>query len=126
MKTIFIITIVLILISVTYIFANEAGDALRTKIRYKADLIGVNLSNVWTRVDYDRFMVILGGTLGSTQELQILFQSFIGLDPGLKKVEQTIKTPEENPYPKWFNVGFNPYKKNDDDDDKKKTKKKER
>ena len=115
MKKIFIVTAVLILFSVISIFARGDADSLRTKIRYQADVVGVNLSNVWTRVDYNRFLVILGGTLGSTQELHTLFQSFIGLDPGLKRVNQTIKTPKKNPYPQWFDVGFNPYKKEEDD-----------
>jgi len=120
MKKIFIITVLLFFLSISFIFAKEDAESLRTKIRVQADLVGVNLSNVWTRVDYTRFIVILGGTLGSTQELHTLFQSFIGLDPGLKKVDQTIKTPEKNPYPQWFDVGFDPYKK---DDDEKKNKK---
>jgi len=123
MKKIFIITVLLLLFSVSFVFAKGEADSLRTKIRYQADVVGVNLSNVWTRVDYTRFLVILGGTLGSTQELHTLFQSFIGLDPGLKKVDQTIKTPEKNPYPQWFEVGFDPYKKDDDKEEKKKKKK---
>ncbi len=122
MKKIFIVTSLLILFSFSFVFADEEGDSLRTKIRYQADVVGVNLSNVWTRVDYNRFIVILGGTLGSTQELHTLFQSFIGLDPGLKRVDQTIKTPKKNPYPQWFEVGFDPYKK--EEDDKKEIKKK--
>ena len=116
MKKKFIIMPLLILISVSFIFAKGEADSLRTKIRNQADVVGVNLSNVWTRIDYNRFLVILGGTLGSTQELHTLFQSFIELDPGLKKVDQTIKTPEKNPYPQWFEVGFDPYKKDDDKD----------
>ena len=124
MKKIFIVTGALILFSVVSIFARGDADSLRTKIRYQADVVGVNLSNVWTRVDYNRFLVILGGTLGSTQELHTLFQSFIGLDPGLKRVDQTIKTPKKNPYPQWFDVGFDPYKKDDDDKKEKKETKK--
>jgi len=124
MKKIFIVTCLLFLFFVASIFAKGEANSLRTKIRYKAEVVGVNLSNVWTRVDYSRFIIILGGTLGSTQELHTLFQSFIGLDPGLKRVDQTIKTPEKNPYPQWFDVGFDPYKKEEDDKaNKKETKK---
>ena len=111
MKKIFIITALLIFFSFSFVFAKGEANSLRTKIRYQAEAVGVNLSSVWTRVDYNRFLVIVGGTLGSTQELHSFFQSFIGLDPGLKKVDQSIKTPKKNPYPQWFKIGFNPYKK---------------
>lgn|GEM_PF-2161444 len=120
MKKLILIPVVLILFSALLIYARADKDTLRTKIRYQAEVVGVNLSNVWTRVDYNRFLVILGGTLGSTQELHTLFQSFVGLDPSLKRVEQTIITPQKNPYPRWFNVGYDPYKEAEKEKKKKK------
>ena len=85
-------------------------NTYRTKIRYNASLIGIELSNVWTRVDSDRRLVMFGGTLRSTQQLQRLFNSVTNLMPFIENIQQDIKTPEPSPYPQSFSVGFDPYR----------------
>ncbi len=86
-------------------------DMLRTQVRYNAEQWGVVLTNVWTRVDSERHLVIFGGTLGSTQELYRLFLSLTNFPPALTRVQQTIETPQPSPYPQWFAIGYDPYKK---------------
>ncbi len=84
------------------------NESLRTQIRYNADTLGVVLTDVWTRVESDRQMVIMGGTLTSTQQLYTLFYSITNFNNFIFQVQQTITTPEGNPYPQFFSVGFNP------------------
>ena len=84
------------------------NESLRTQIRYNADNLGVVLTDVWTRVESDRQMVIMGGTLTSTQQLYTLFYSITNFNNFIFQVQQTITTPEGNPYPQFFSVGFNP------------------
>ena len=85
------------------------NETLRTQIRYNADSLGVVLTNVWTNVQSDRQMVIFGGTLTSTQQLDTLFFSITNFNNFIFQVQQTITTPEGNSYPQFFPVGFNPY-----------------
>ena len=84
------------------------NETLRTQIRYNADSLGVVLTNVWTHVQSDRQMVIFGGTLTSTQQLNTLFFSITNFNNFIFQVQQTITTPEGNPYPQYFSVGFSP------------------
>ena len=96
-----------------FVFGNVGNvadnETLRTQIRYNADNLGIVLTNVWTRVESDRQMVIFGGTLSSTQQLNTLFSSMTNFNNFIFQVQQTITTPEGNPYPQFFSVGFNPY-----------------
>jgi len=92
------------------VFASVGDDnTLRTKIRYQAEAEGAVLTNVWSRVQSDRKMVIFGGTLGSTQELRTLFSSVTNFVNFVRQVQQIITTPYGNPYPQFFTVGFDPY-----------------
>ena len=94
------------------IFASLSDDnTLRTQIRYNAETKGVSLTGVWTRVQSDRMMVIFGGTLSSTQELHTLFCSITNFNNFVRQVQQTLTTPQGNPYPQFFSVGYDPYKK---------------
>ena len=84
-------------------------DKFRTQIRFQAESAGVALSNVWTRVQSDRMMVIFGGALDSTQDLHTLFCSITNFNNFIRQVQQSIQTPDGNPYPEFFSVGFDPY-----------------
>jgi len=109
------IVIVFVLLSAVslFVFGNVGNvadnESLRTQIRYNADTLGVVLTDVWSHVQSDRQMVIFGGTLTSTQQLDTLFFSITNFNNFIFQVQQTITTPEGNPYPQFFSVGFNPY-----------------
>ena len=96
-----------------FVFGNVGNvadnETLRTQIRYNADTLGVVLTDVWTHVQSDRQMVIFGGTLTSTQQLDTLFFSITNFNNFIFQIQQTITTPEGNLYPQYFSVGFNPY-----------------
>ena len=101
--------------SMTFLVFGNVGnvadnETLRTQIRYNASEAGVALSNIWTNVQSDRQMVIFGGTLSSTQQLYTLFNSVTEFSNFIFQVQQSITTPEGNPYPQFFSVGFSPYK----------------
>jgi len=110
------------------VFGNVGNVAdngtLRTQIRYNADEAGVILTNIWTHVQSDRNMVILGGSLSSTQQLHTLFCSLTNFVNFITQVQQDITTPDGNPYPQFFSIGFDPYEKEKDKDEKKKEEKK--
>jgi hypothetical protein len=119
------IVIGLVLFSaVSFIVFGNVGnvadnETLRTQIRYNADEAGVVLTDVWSRVQSDRKMVILGGSLSSTQQLHTLFCSLTNFVNFITQVQQEITTPDGNPYPQFFSIGFDPYKKEKDKDEKK-------
>ncbi len=97
-----------------FVFGNVGNvadnETLRTQIRYNADEAGVILTDVWSRVQSDRKMVILGGSLSSTQQLHTLFCSLTNFVNFITQVQQDITTPDGNPYPQFFSIGFDPYK----------------
>jgi len=112
-KTIVIGTILFSIISF-FVFGNVGNvadnETLRTQIRYNADEAGVILTDVWTHVQSDRKMVLFGGSLSSTQQLHTLFCSLTNFVNFITQVQQDLTTPDGNPYPQFFSVGFDPYK----------------
>ncbi|RLD08195.1 MAG: hypothetical protein DRI44_10105 [Chlamydiae bacterium] len=96
-------------------FANVGNvadnESLRTQIRYNADNAGVVITGTWTHVQSDRKMVVFGGTLSSTQQLHTLFCTLTNFNNFITQVQQDITTPDGNPYPQFFSIGFDPYKK---------------
>ena len=119
------ISIGLVLFStITFLAFGNVGnvadnETLRTQIRYNADEAGVVLTDVWTHVQSDRKMVIMGGSLNSTQQLQTLFHSLTNFVNFITQVQQEITTPDGNPYPQFFSIGFDPYEKEKNKDEKK-------
>ena len=108
------VTGLVLLFAVSFLVFGNVGnvadnETIRTQIRYNADTLGIVLTDVWTHVQSDRQMVIFGGTLTSTQQLITLFSSITNFNNFIFQIQQTITTPEGNPYPQFFSVGFNPY-----------------
>ena len=97
--------------AVTLLATSMNNDDLRTKIRYDAATAGVHMSNVWTRIDVDRQLVMMGGALGSTQELFKLFAVVIAYRADIATINQSITTPQGCPFPPEFPVGFDPFAK---------------
>jgi len=116
-KKIIILGLALLSVISFLVFGNVGNvadnETLRTQIRYNADEAGVILTDVWTHVQSDRKMVIFGGTLSSTQQLQTLFFSITNFNNFITQIQQTITTPDGNPYPQFFTAGFDPYPKNE-------------
>jgi len=110
-----------------FVFGNVGNvadnETLRTQIRYNADEAGVILTDVWTRVQTDRKMVIMGGSLSSTQQLNALFYSLTNFVNFITQVQQDITTPDDNPYPQFFPIGFDPYKKEEENENEKENEK---
>lgn len=104
-KYVCIICMMVLFTCVTY---AVSADTLRTWLRDNARSAGVVLTNVWTRVDADRKLAIMGGTLTSTQQLYTLCMTLTNLQPFVTSVEQSITTPEGNPFPDTFAVGYVP------------------
>lgn len=94
-----------------------SANTLRTRIRNTAYDAGVSLTNVWTRVDPSRRLLMMGGTLGSTQELQRLCMSLTNHIPFITDVDMSIETPEGNPFPPTFSVGYDPWAEDEKDDE---------
>ena len=111
MKNFFIKILTVFVCALPLIIIASSGDddKLRTQVRYQAESAGVIMSDVWTRVQSDRMMVIFGGTLGSTQELRAMFNVVTNYINFVRQVQQSVTTPEGNPYPTFFPVGFDPY-----------------
>jgi hypothetical protein len=84
---------------------------LRTKVRWNATSAGIDLSNCWTRIDITRKQLTTGGTVCSTNAQHIFFQKLTNCLPFLIKVDQEMVTPEPSLYPKYFTIGYNPYKR---------------
>jgi len=93
---------------ITLVSYAVSEDTLRTWLRDNARNAGVIMTNVWSRIDADRKLAIIGGTLNSTQELYTLCMTLTNLQPFVTGVEQDITTPEGNPFPDAFSVGFVP------------------
>jgi len=81
---------------------------LRGQIRYQAELAGVNMSNVWNWADSARRLATFGGALDSTQALFRLFQSVQAFSNHIDTIAQSVTTPEGNPFPAQFAVGYEP------------------
>jgi len=106
----------LILCALSFL-ATLSGDArwtqekLRTKVRWNATASGIDLSNCWTRIDIVRKQLTTGGTVCSTNAQHIFFQKLTNCLPFLIKVDQQIVAPEPSLYPRYFAIGYNPYKR---------------
>lgn len=81
---------------------------LRTQMRFAAEQAGVNLSNVWNAADTARRLARFGGTLDSTQSLYRLFRTVATFSNVIDMVVQDIATPQGNPFPREFPVGYQP------------------
>jgi len=81
---------------------------LRGQIRYQVELDGVNMSNAWNFADSARRLATFGGTLDSTQALFRLFQSVRRFTNQIDTIAQSITTPQGNPFPPQFAVGYDP------------------
>jgi hypothetical protein len=78
---------------------------LRRHVRGNAYSWGFNLSNVVTIVDANRKRVILGGTMGTTQELGRLIAAMSNFWPKIQYIDQSVTTPEGNPFPASYHIG---------------------
>jgi hypothetical protein len=81
-------------------------------VRYALETAGFHLSNVWTRIDSHRRMIILGGAINSTQEQFDLLMFLTNFPTELSYVQQYLTTPERSVFPTNFDLGFNPYATN--------------
>lgn len=106
--------VVLLVLGAGALWAVLSGDneRTRTRVRYALERAGFPLSNVWTRIDTDRRMIILGGALASTQEQFDLLLFLTNFPIELSYVQQYLTTPERSLFPTNFDLGFNPYATN--------------
>jgi len=87
-------------------------ERVRTRIRYDLESAGFPLSNVWTRVDTTRRIVMLGGACGSTHAVYNLLMYLTNYTPYFSRVQQFFETREPLLFPVEFEVGFDPYRSN--------------
>lgn len=93
-------------------FLSADDERTRTRIRYDLDRAGFALSDVWTRVDTTRRMLMLGGTCGSTHEVYNLLMYLTNYTFYFNRVQQFFTTPEPLLFPAEFDLGFDPYRSN--------------
>jgi len=89
-------------------------NQLRAKAWRDALNAGVELTNVWMRVDINRKLLTTGGSMSSTQDQHRYFISVTNSYPFLMYINQSITTPEKSIYPAEFAVGYNPYENEKD------------
>ena len=114
MKRIILMLCALSFLTTLSVNGRWTQEKLRTKVRRNATAAGINLSNCWTRVDIVRKQLTTGGTVCSTNAQHIFFQKLTNCLPFLIKVDQQLVTPEPSLYPRYFAVGYNPYKQEEE------------
>jgi len=101
--------VVLVSASLAWALLSADNDRTRTRVRYALETAGFSLTNVWTRIDSYRRLIMLGGTLSSTQEQFALLMFLTNFPIELSYVQQYLQTPQPSKFPTDFTIGFNPY-----------------
>ncbi len=104
--------VVLVHAGLAWALLSADNDRTRTRVRYALESAGFSLTNVWTRIDSNRRLIMLGGTLSSTQEQFAMFMYLTNFPIELSYIQQYISTPEPSKFPSDFTIGFNPYPTN--------------
>jgi hypothetical protein len=107
--------VVLVHAGLLWALLSADNDRTRTRVRYALETAGFSLTSVWTRIDSNRRLIMLGGTLGSTQEQFALLLYLTNFPIELSYVQQFLHTPEPSKFPVDFSLGFNPYPSNTSD-----------
>ena len=111
--TLMAITLALVASTIGVAYADAAADyTLRNRIYGSAIEAGLEMSNIWIRVDSNRKVAIFGGVLANTNALYKLFKAVakIAADVSwLTTIEQTITLSQgSNPFPATFVAGYTP------------------
>lgn len=107
-----VLGVVLVSASLVWALLSADNDRTRTRVRYALETAGFSLTNVWTRIDSNRRLIMLGGTLSSTQQQFALLMYLTNFPIELSYVQQYFQTPQPSKFPTDFTIGFNPYPTN--------------
>jgi len=106
------IGVVLVNASLVWALLSADNDRTRTRVRYALEAAGFSLTNVWTRIDSNRRLIMLGGTLSSITQQFALLMFLTNFPIELSYIQQSLHTPEPSKFPADFAIGFNPYSTN--------------
>jgi len=107
-----VLGMLLVSASLAWALLSADNDRTRTRVRYALETAGFSLTNVWTRIDSNRRLIMLGGTLSSTQQQFALLMYLTNFPIELSYVQQYLQTPQPSKFPTDFTLGFNPYPSN--------------